>query len=325
MVANLSSLCEGEPRARIARYVTSGDWIVAKPSDLDDTDDYLTDDRFADFFFAPAGTQLWYEFGAASHPGHVRPNNEDHYAVVKRRRSSELLMTNLEREGCELSDDSVYALIVADGMGGERFGEFASRLALETMFDLAKQATSWVMNFTDFEAQQIRQRVSAYVDKMQSTLREYIKADPALAGMGTTWTSALCLGHDVLVIHVGDSRAYTLRQEELRQITRDETVAQALVDAGKAPPSVKQFRHLLLNNLGGEQEHISAQIHHVRVDAGDRLLLCSDGLTDMVSDAEISQTLQRFGRPQEAVDELIECALRVGGKDNITVLVAAIS
>ncbi len=179
------------------------------------------------------------------------------------------------------------------------------------------------MKFTDFEAQQIRERVKAYVQEIQTTLQKYMRADPALAGMGTTWTSALCLDHDVLVVHLGDSRVYTLRQEELRQITHDETVAQAFIDAGKQPQDVKQFRHMLLNHLGGDKLDVSAQIHHVRLDVGDRLLLCTDGLTDMLEDDEISQILQQTATPQAASDLLVERALEKGGKDNVTVVVAA--
>lgn len=297
---------------------------MADSRDLEDTEVFLTEDRFADRFFAPKETALKYSFGAASDVGKVRSSNEDHFVVIERRRSSELLLSNLEIEGSSLYTDRSYAAIVADGMGGERFGEFASRVALETMFDLANQATSWIMKFTDFEAQQIRQRVRAYVDQIQSTMRDYIRSDPALAGMGTTWTSALCLSHDVLIVHIGDSRAYTLRQKELRQITHDETVAQAFVDAGKAPQSVKQFRHLLLNHFGGDKQQVSAQIYHVRVEPGDRLLLCTDGLTDMISDDLISQTLQSHARPQETSDALVELALKNGGKDNVTVVVAAV-
>lgn len=300
------------------------DSLTVPTNDNSDTADYPASEHFASTFFAPASTPLRYTFGAVSHPGNVRPANEDHFAVLRRGRSCDLVSTNLPMEAGKLFDESVHAAVVADGMGGERFGELASRLALEAMFELAEKATSWIMKFTSFEAQQIRQRVQAYVDEIQNTLQEYIRADPALAGMGTTWTSALCLGRDVLVVHIGDSRAYTLRQQELRQITHDETLAQALVDAGKSEQEVKQFRHLLLNNFGGDKEQVRAQIHHVRLDIDDRLLLASDGLSDMVPDERISEILQQNASPQKAADELVDAALAAGGKDNVTVIVAAV-
>ena len=296
---------------------------MAMPEYQEDTVELILGECFTEKFFAPASQCVHVEFGAASHAGKVRPNNEDHYAVVRRRRTSELILTNLSPNELMLADDSAYAMVVADGMGGERFGEFASRLALQTMFELAQQATSWVTKYTDLEVQQIRQRVEAYVQRIQTTLREYIDADPALAGMGTTWTSAHLLLPHVIVVHIGDSRAYLLHEGELYQVTRDETVAQVYVDSGMDPSNVKRFRHLLLNNLGGDQDNVSAQIHHFQIESGDRLLLCTDGLTDMVSDEDIAATLRQASTPQAACDTLLSAALDNGGKDNVTVVVAS--
>jgi protein phosphatase len=298
---------------------------MAKPTDQEDTAVFISGGQFSDEFFERRPRLLSCEFGAASHRGKVRPNNEDHYAVVRRRRTSELLLTNLEPQGATLADDSDYALIVADGMGGARFGEFASRLALHRMFELAQQATSWVMKYTDQEVLQIRERVEAYVNEMQATMRDYIAADPQLTGMGTTWTSAHLMVPHAIVVHIGDSRAYVLHNGELRQITQDETMAQAYIDSGLDPQSVKKFRHVLLNSLGGEREGVTAQVHHVELAAGDRLLLCSDGLTEMIADKDIAIALQKNSAPQDACDRLVALALDNGGKDNITAIMAAVA
>jgi serine/threonine protein phosphatase PrpC len=298
---------------------------MARSPDPRDTAELVPDGRFAEEFFERLPHPLAFAFGAASHQGKVRPNNQDHYAVVRRRRTSELLLTNLDPPGAKLADDSAYALVVADGMGGARFGEFASRAALHRMFELAQQATSWVMKYTDREALQIRERVDAYVRAIQATMRDAIAADPQLAGMGTTWTSAYLMAPHALVVHIGDSRAYLHHRGELRQITKDETMAQAFVDAGLEPESVTRFRHILLNSLGGEKDEVWAQIHHVQLEAGDRLLLCSDGLTNMVADAEIASVLQQAAAPQEACDTLVALALDNGGRDNITVIVATVA
>jgi serine/threonine protein phosphatase PrpC len=290
-----------------------------------DTAEFIPGVQFSDEFFERQPQPLAFEFGAASHRGHVRTNNEDHYAVVRRHRTSELVLTNLEPQGVTLADDSSFAIIVADGMGGARFGEFASRLALHRMFEVAQQATSWVMKFTSKEALQIRERVDAYVQAIQATMRDSIAADPQLSGMGTTWTSAHLMPPHALVVHIGDSRAYLLHSGELRQITHDETMAQAFIDTGLDPDSVKRFRHILLNSLGGERDKVTAQIHHVHLAAGDRLVLCTDGLTNMVADEEIAKILQQISAPQAACDQLIALALDNGGRDNITVIVAAAS
>jgi serine/threonine protein phosphatase PrpC len=295
------------------------------PEYQDDTVELIVGERFTEKFFAPASHCVHVEFGAVSHPGKVRPNNEDHFAIVRRRRTSELILSNLSHNELALADDSAYGMFVVDGMGGERFGELASQLALQTMFELAQQATSWVTKITDLEVQQIRQRVEAYVQRIQATLREYIDADPALAGMGTTWTSAHLLLPHAIVVHIGDSRAYLLHEGELHQVTRDETLAQAYIDSGMDPSHVRQFRHLLLNNLGDHQGNVSAQIHHFQIVPGDRLLLCTDGLTDMVTDDAIAAIVQQASTPQSACEKLLGAALGNGGKDNITVIVASAS
>jgi protein phosphatase len=223
-----------------------------------------------------------------------------------------------------LAHDCAFGMVVADGMGGARFGEFASRLAVQRLFELAQQASSWVMKFTDMEAQQIRDRVEAYVQEIQATLRDNINADPALSGMGTTWTSAHLLLPHVLVVHIGDSRAYLFQDGELIQITRDETMAQAYIDAGMDPDRVQKFRHILLNNLGGDSDDVAAQIHHLEVASGDQILLCTDGLTEMVPDEDIARIVDKASAPQAACDELVRVALANGGRDNVTVLLASV-
>jgi protein phosphatase len=214
-------------------------------------------------------------------------------------------------------------MIVADGMGGMKSGELASRLALQTMLELAGQATSWVMKLTDPDDQQIEQRVEAYVQRIHATLCEYGQDDPQTAAMGTTWTSAHLLSGQTVIVHLGDSRAYLFRDGQLRQITRDQTLAQSLIDGGLDPESVSRFRHMLLNGLGGGNDEVHAAIHHLEFGPHDKLLLCTDGLTDMVADEEIAAVLRRHSAPQAACDRLVEQALANGGKDNVTVMLAS--
>jgi protein phosphatase len=216
-------------------------------------------------------------------------------------------------------DDHAYMLVVADGVGGEAFGDFASQLALETAFELAGAATSWVMKLTDLNAQQMRARIDAYCQQIQATLRRYGQVVPELRGMATTWTSAYVLPPHVVVTHIGDSRAYQYRGSKLWQITQDQTIAEQLKGAGMPDDAVRQFRHVLTNCLGGQQDEVTAEIYQTTLSETDRLLLCTDGLSDMVAEEEIIRLLSKHNDTQEACDQLIEAALEQGGKDNVTV------
>ncbi|MBX9788475.1 MAG: protein phosphatase 2C domain-containing protein [Pirellulales bacterium] len=295
------------------------------PEQEEDTVDDVAGARFAEKFFDPSTHRLQLDFGAATHTGNVRTNNEDHYAIVERRRTTELILTNLAAGDVVLTDDADFAMVVADGMGGHNCGELASRVALQRMFELAQQATSWVMKYTGLEVQQIRERVEAYIQEIQATLREHMQADPARWGMGTTWTMAHLLPPRALVVQIGDSRAYLMHDGELQQVTRDETMAQAFIDSGMTPESVQKFRHMLVNSLGGTKDDVTFQLHHLALGPSDRLLLCSDGLTDMVSDEEIGNILRQTTAPQAACDKLVAVALANGGRDNVTVALAAAS
>jgi protein phosphatase len=271
---------------------------------------------------AKAGPTMSLEFGAGSHVGLRRPNNEDHYAVVERKRARKILLTNVEMAGLTLPDDEAYGMIVADGMGGQGFGELASELVLRIGWEVTAAAPFWVMKYTPRLMDKIREKVAGYARQIQQELREYADADPALAGMGTTWTCAYIMESDVILAHVGDTRAHLLRDGTLRQLTRDHTFAQTLRDAGAPPAETEPYKHLLLNSFGDHPEDVKIDVDHVALADGDRLMLCSDGLTDMVSDNEITATLVQIAGAQAACDALIDRALANGGKDNVTVVVA---
>jgi protein phosphatase len=152
------------------------------------------------------------------------------------------------------------------------------------------------------------------------------RADSALRGMGSTLTGARSLGRDLLIVHVGDSRAYLFRAGGLNRLTKDHTYAQMLVDCGKLAPSdiaASGVRHVLTNALGGSSEHVDVDVDLLRLEDGDRLLLCSDGLSDLVEDDTIAQTLAGAASSADACSQLVQLALDRGGRDNVTVIVAA--
>ena len=137
-------------------------------------------------------------------------------------------------------------------------------------------------------------------------------------------TAAYLASHHAFVGHIGDSRAYLFRHGELAQLTRDHTLAQDLIDAGADRDRTSGYQHLLTNCLGGTKDKVKVEIHQLRMLDGDRLLLCSDGLTDMVSDETIAKTLDELPVAQESCDRLIQLALDNGGRDNVTVVIAGI-
>ena len=262
------------------------------------------------------------EFGAKSDVGLVRENNEDHFAVFRRVRTQEALLTSLGEDQPPGFVEEAYCFVVADGMGGAAAGEMASRVAIQTAFDLTDQASSWVMRLRSLASQQIQERMDAYVNEMHRTLRTMGEADSELAGMGTTWTSIYVVGWNALVVQIGDSRAYLCRKRQLSQITRDQTMAQVLIDSGVPAEKTVGVRHILTNSLGGKSHVAVPTVDHVPLHDGDRLLLCSDGLTDHVSPNEMAELVNASAGPQAVCDALVQRALDHGGSDNITVVVA---
>jgi len=222
--------------------------------------------------------------GAATDIGQVREGNEDSYLVV----------------------EPLYA--VADGMGGHRGGEVASSLALETVQGMFERREGSL-------AEQVAEANRAVFDRSQS--------DRKVSGMGTTLTAAQVDGNRVHLVHVGDSRAYLLRGGELTQITEDHTLVHRMVMEGEISEEEAEthpHRSILTRALGVDQ-NIQVDEGDLEVAPGDRLLLCTDGLTGMVPEGQIREILLESRDPQEAVDKLVKVANRAGGIDNITALI----
>ena len=266
------------------------------------------------------------ELGAASHQGHVREKNEDHYLVMSFGRSLNNLLTNLDEEVLKPSYTSTgYGMLVADGIGGMAAGEVASRWALAKLVELLVETPDWIMRLERTEdVTIILQRMTQRFLKIDETLKEKARWDTTLRGMGTTLTVACTLGNDLVIGHVGDSRAYLLRHGTLKQLTTDHTLAQSLIDAGIAArddPAPRSMRHVLTAALGSLGKRIEPQVQHLKVLQGDQLLLCTDGLTEMVEDKILAEALFEAKSAQTACETLIDLALSGGGVDNITVVI----
>jgi protein phosphatase len=260
--------------------------------------------------------------GASSHLGKVRTNNEDQYAVIRRRRSREALMTSLPSDAFFEAEEEAYILIVADGMGGAAFGEVASELALRTIWELEASTAGWPEKVDAEAARHLLEDADDLVQLIHQRIRQRANHQPELLGMGTTLTAVLSIGLDAFVVHVGDSRAYHVGQAGIQQITRDHTLAQQLVDAGVEASRTTAFQHVLTNCLGADAGRVTSEVHHLQLDDGDHLVLCTDGLSDLVDADEIQLAVAAKEDPQEACNRLVDLALERGGKDNITVVIA---
>jgi PPM family protein phosphatase len=262
-----------------------------------------------------------------SHTGHHRANNEDHFFVAKAARTLQTISTSLPAGDVPAHMEEInYVMIVADGMGGHAAGEVASRMAITALIKLALDTPDWILRVDEGFARAISERSRSRVQKVGSMIVEEGQRDPALKGMGTTLTLARSLGRDLMITHVGDSRAYLLRGGRLHRLTRDHTYAQLLVDIGELAPAdvaSSRHRHVLTNALGGASDDVQVDTDRVGLKHGDRLLLCSDGLTDLVDDDAITRILTETTHSSDACARLVQQALDGGGRDNITVIVAA--
>lgn len=275
-------------------------------------------------------TDMNVNLGALSHQGHVRENNEDSYLVIKFGRSFENLMTNLEAELVEQSYAvSGYGMLVTDGMGGMAGGEIASQLALSKLVELVVDTSDWIMSLQRHaDDNTVLDRISDRFLQIDSAVRREADHDYTLQGVGATLTVAGVLGTDLVVGHVGDSRAYLLRGSELRQLTTDHTLAQALIDAGVADPNdpaSRSMRHVLTAAVGSLGQEVAPQVQRFKLQRGDQLLLCTDGLTETVEDSTIAHVMRDAKNAQRACQDLVDLALAGGGSDNVTVVLANFS
>jgi protein phosphatase len=274
---------------------------------------------------AGASSLLEVDVAALSHPGKVRRNNEDHFMAARFDRTMSTLATNLpEGEIPQRYSETVYAMLVADGVGGAAAGEVASRTAIHAIVDLVLETPDWIMRLDDRLAEEVLQRMERRFKLVRETLVERANADPGLRGMATTMTVACSLGPELLTAHVGDSRAYVFRKgARLERLTRDQTMAQSLADAGaisQEEVAKHPSRHVLTSALATRGAFVQVELKRWRLEDGDQLLLCSDGLTEMVSDETIAKVLAAPGPSAETCRRLVDLALEEGGKDNVTVV-----
>ncbi len=273
----------------------------------------------------PFSSLVRVDVSGLTHPGKVRETNEDNFLIARACRSLQTLMTSLKNQPPERFDEVGYAMVVADGVGGAAAGEVASSSALVNLVNLVLQTPDWILRVDENSADAITKRFAERFREVNRLLIAQARNAPQLWGMGTTLTAAWTLGESLFVGHIGDSRAYLLRAGKLHRLTKDQTMMQMLIDAGVLKPNeavARQFRNVLMQAMGMEKTDLEPQVQVCTLADGDQLLLCTDGLSDLVEDELVAQILRDQGSASAACQALVEHALERGGKDNITVVVA---
>ncbi len=246
-----------------------------------------------------AGELVSFDAGGATDRGRVRAKNEDAFAIE------------------QLAGRDGILLAVADGLGGAHGGEVASRIAIDVVVDeLARRPLP--------ADRTLRLALRRAVERAGQALDETARARPELATFGTTLTVALVSWPEAWIAHVGDSRAYLWRSGRLERLTRDHTMAERLREEGIVGrrQKVPNWESVLWNALGPSGEEAQVEERHERLEPGDRLLLCSDGLTRHLRDGELEKRLAQRMPSRELCDELVAATNDAGGEDNVTVVVA---
>ena len=240
-----------------------------------------------------------------SHIGLRRSRNEDSYAIL----DFGAFKPPADRRGV--------LFVLADGMGGHACGDLASKMACQGLTTIFDNSTA------DFEPKLYAQRLEDLIFSVDFRLRQHAVTHPDCTDMGTTLSALLISGNFAIAAHVGDSRIYRLRGGRMTQLTTDHSFVQEMIDEGELTPeaAIKHpLRSVLTRAVGTRESLEEVEIRTEDASLGDRFLLCSDGLHDMVSFEEIAATLKDGIDPQQSAEQLLNATLRNGGRDNVTII-----
>ena len=276
--------------------------------------------------FKTSSSLVKVDVDARSHEGSVRSTNDDHYLVLKLSRTQQTIATSLtEADIPEKFEERGFAMLVADGLGPSGAASVASRAALSAIAHLGLHFSTWNLRIDPRVADEVAaraERLYAEADEAVSRRRE---SSPMLANISTALTAAYSVGDHLFVGHIGHSRAYLFRNGTLTQLTRDHTTAQRVSETGKpvvVPRHRQDLAHIITDTLGLPGERPKVLVEHFRLVSGDAVLLCTNGLTDMVNDERIAETLSMRRKSKEQCRLLVNLANRMGGQDNVTVILA---
>ena len=272
----------------------------------------------------PFSSRVNVDFYGMTDKGNVRTRNEDHFLIVRCGRAVETVLTSLTEDETmpgELYEEAGYGMIVADGVGGMVGGEVASRQAIYTLLGLALHTPDWQFRWGMKERNAVMFRMKDRFRRVNAALMRDATVHASRGGMWTTMTAALTHGTDLVIGHIGDSRAYLLHEGKLIKLTHDHRAE----TNNSADPLMHELSCVLVEALGSPTSECNPQVDDYLLADGDQLLLCTDGLTDMVNDTEIERVLNSAPNAKSACRSLIDLSLNNGGRDNVTVIVARYS
>jgi len=275
-----------------------------------------------DNFAQPRSVSASLDVYGLTHPGKVRPNNEDHFLICALRRKIEVYHTSLPNPSIlGRSEGLAFLALVADGVGGARAGEEASRIALEHVTRYVSKSLNCYYTSDPGDDETFVQELREAAMKVHAEIIEESHHDAEHRGMATTLTLWLGVGTSAYLLQVGDSRCYILQGDELTQISRDQTMAEEFVDAGvitRGDAAFNRWTNVLSSAIGGPQA--APMVTRVTQSLGSIGLMCSDGLTRHVSDEQIRHRLMTMTSARECCELLLQDALDAGGEDNITII-----
>jgi protein phosphatase len=257
--------------------------------------------------------------------GKVRPQNEDHFLVGELARTLWVQQTSVPQPHKQYGRNRAHILVVADGMGGHHAGEVASALTVASLEGFVLHLLKRVSHIQTTDEQTVLREFQEALRQADALLFEEAANHPEYEGMGTTVTLGFVSGRRLFVVHAGDCRCYLYRGGQLRQLTKDHTLAGEMARRGMIKPEEvcrHHWRHVVTNVLGGKEMGVIADVYQADLEEDDVILLCSDGVTEMVSDERITAILVSETEPEAACMRLIAEANEHGGRDNATAIVA---
>ena len=274
---------------------------------------------------SPAPPSLTVRSFGLTDRGRVRAVNEDQFVILDLARTLHVRQTSVSQAKNQYGSHRGQVFVVADGMGGHQAGETASAISVLTVEGFLLNTLKKFFHEQRSEEHSVMQEFRSALLEADARIFEEANQHPEMIGMGTTLTMAFAVNRRLLVAHAGDSRCYLLSGGKLQRLTQDHTLVAEMLKYGAVSPeeaSRHPYRHVITNALGGNKQGVQVDMHRLDLEAGDVVMLCSDGLSEMVLDERIAAILFEEQEPQQACERLVTAANERGGTDNITVIVA---